>query len=182
MSLRDSLLKAGVVNKKDAQRVEQQLRLEKKAALGSQISKAERERQEREEAERQRQEREEELLRRRREAKAQQELEIRLMSSRQILRSHALRYRPGPQRFWFKAPVHPEIWRLDLPERLADDLRCGYLAVAWCDDQSPDVLIIDRAAAERVAAIRPELILFWNADGGERDPAEQLWDGGRRER
>ena len=175
MSLRDSLLKAGVVNKKDAQRVELQLRAEKKAAVGNQISKAERERQEREEAERVRREREEELLARRREARARQEQEIRLMSSRQILRSHSLRFRSGPQRFWYKAPVPPEIWRMDLPERIANDLRCGYLAIAWCDDQNPDVVVIDRKAAERVHAIRPELILFWNADGGDRDPAEQLW-------
>lgn len=180
MSLRDSLLKAGVVDKKAAQRAEQQLRQEKKAVLGNQISKAERERLEREEAERLRREREEDLLRRRREAKERQEREIRLMSSRQILRSHAIRYRPGPQRFWFKAPVSPEIWRLDLPERLANDLRCGYLAIAWCDDQNPDVVLVDRKAAERIQQIRPELVLFWNADGGDPDPSQQLWVEDRR--
>lgn len=175
MSLRDSFLKAGLVNKKEAQRAEQQLRQEKKQATGQQISKAERERLEAEEAERRRQEQAEELANRRREARLKEEQEIRLMSTRQMLRAHAIRYRPGPQRFWFRAPVAPEIWRVDLPERMANDIRCGYLALAFCDDQHPDVVVVDRKAAERVQALRPELILFWNADGADPDPSQQLW-------
>lgn len=174
MSLRDSLLKAGLVSKKDTQRVEQQLRQEQKQAQAHQQSKAEREKREAAEAERIRKEKEEELIRRRREAREREEQALRLMSSRQILRSHRVRFRPGPQKFWFKSPKVPEIWRLDLSERSAYELRCGGLAIFWCDDQSPEVLLVDRDAAGRVRKLRPELCLFWNEDGGDPDPSEQL--------
>ncbi len=174
MSLRDSFLKAGLVSKKDAQRVEQELRKEQKKAQGNQETKAEREKREAAEIEAARKAREEELIRRRIEANERQRREILEISPRQILRAHRIRYRPGPQKFWFRSPKPPEIWRLDLPEGLAYDLRCGFVALAWCDDQNPEVLIVDREAAARVRELRPELLLFWNEFGADPDPAEQL--------
>ncbi len=182
INLRDSLLKAGVVAKKDVHRVQNELRKEAKQSAGNQEPKAIRERREREELEARVKEEEEERRRRRLESIAREQEEIRLISTRQMLRANRKIFRPGPQRFWFRAPLPPQIWRLDLPERLAHDIRAGALAIAWCDDQHPDqrpdqrqeIVVIDRDVAARVLERRPELILFWNRDGADPDPSERL--------
>lgn len=174
INLRDSLLKAGVVAKKDVHRVQNELRKEAKQSAGNQEPKAIRERREREELEARVKEEEEERRRRRLESIAREQEEIRLISTRQMLRANRKIFRPGPQRFWFHAPLPPQIWRLDLPERLAHDIRAGALAIAWCDDQRPEVVVIEREVAARVLERRPELILFWNRDGADPDPSERL--------
>lgn len=174
MSLRDSFLKAGLVKEKDLRKLEQQLRQEQKVAQGNQQRKSVLEAQAREEAERQRLEAEAALIERRREARLREQQTLALMSSRQILRSHQVRFRTGPQKFWFRSPKPPEIWRMDLPERVAYEILCGRMAVAWCDDAQPEAVVVDRDAAERVRAIRPELILFWNEEGADPDPSQRL--------
>ena len=59
---------------------------------------------------------------------------------------------------------------------MATDLRVGRRALAWVDDARPEVVLIDVPTAERVAAIRPELILFRNHGPIDTDPAEQLYE------
>lgn len=174
MNLRDQLLKAGLASKKDAARAEHEVRKQAKVEQGNREAKKVLEARAAEQAERERQEREAELIRRRREANARLEAEMRLVQARRILRAHALRFRSGPQRFWFRAFERPELWRLCLPERIAEDLRRGLLGIAWVDDAHAEAVVVPRDALARVDAVRPELVLFWNRDGGVPDPAEQL--------
>jgi uncharacterized protein YaiL (DUF2058 family) len=178
MSLRDSFLKAGLDSKKDLNRVENQLKKEARVAQGNQESKAYRERQAHEAQEAERAAREAELLARRKEAEARAAAELVLMRSRQLMRAHRIQFRLGPQKFWFKAPTPPEVWRLDLPERLAHDIRCGYAGIVWCDDGSPEVLVVSRIALEKLSGFRCEVILFWNKDGADPDVSERLLPSG----
>ena len=179
MNLRDQLLKAGLVDKKRADQVQRDVRKEAKIAEGNQAARAERERVEaeaREAREAERRAREATLAERRREQEARIAVESRLMSTRQTLRAHRIRIGRGTQRFWHRSPDGREAWRLDLPEWVADDLRLGRLAIAWCDDQNPEVLVVDALTANRVEALRPELILFRNRGAIDTDPSQQLYN------
>ena len=180
MSLKDQLLKAGLADKRRAEQVERQKRQEAKVAAGNQVSRAERERRDAEARERQEAERAAEMVARRRESDARKEADRVRMQAQHLLRGHRVPWRPGPQRFWHRAPTGQEIWRLDLPESLATDLRVGRLAIAWVDDQSPEVLLVDPATADRVAALRPELILFRNRGPIDRADDQQLYEGDGR--
>lgn len=176
MNLRDQLLKAGLADKKRADEIARQKKKEERVAAGHAEDKATRERREAEAKESERREREAAAIAHRMAARAREEAEITLERPRQILRAKCIRIRPGPQRFWHKAPGGKEIWRLDLPEFVALDLRLGKLAIAWCDDRSPEVLIIDRETAVRIAELRPELILFRNLGPIDTSAAQQLYD------
>ncbi len=176
MNLRDQLLKAGLVDKKRADQVGREKRKDEKIAAGHQVDKATRERQEAEAREVQRRADEETRIRKRREADAREAEQRKLISSRQILRSHRVRYRPGPQRFWHWSPDRREAWRLDLPEHVASDLRLGRLVIAWVDGDDPEVVLIEPLVANRIEALRPELILFRNRGPVDTDPSQQLWE------
>lgn len=177
MNLRDQFLKAGLVNKNQADAALREKRKQEKIAEGHAASKRAIEEKEAAERAREAAQREAELLARRRASREREEAELRVMRCRQILRAHQLRFRAGPQRFYHWSPDRTQVWRMWLPERIAGDLRLGRLAIAWVDDHHPEAVVIDRATAERIAAIRPELLLFRNEGPSDPDPAEQLYEG-----
>ncbi len=162
MNLRDQLLRAGLADKKRADQIAREKKKEDRVAAGHIEDKATLERREATARDAERREREATATAHRVAARAREEAELALERPRQILRAKRIRVRSGPQRFWHKAPDGREIWRLDITESVALDLRLGQLAIAWCDDRSPEVIIVDRETASRVAELRPELILFRN--------------------
>lgn len=178
MSLRDQLLKAGLVDKKKARKVNRELKSQRKQAQGSKESKQERQaRQARERAER----RERELAERQArqaeaEAAREAELRVRLLSS--LVKTYQVHHRGGPQAFWHPSACGRFLHRLWLSESLAHDLRAGSLAVAWVGDDAADpddyVLLRDRAAL-RIREVVPERVLFFNAEAPDAtDPALEL--------
>lgn len=176
MNLRDQFLKAGLVNKKHADQVAREKKKEDRVAQGHAIDKATQQRQEAEAREAERKAREEETIRKRREADAREAATRTTIASRQILRAKALPLRKGKQLFWFKSPDGREAWRLELNEYVATDLRCGRVALAWVDDQHPEVVLIDPLTANRIEELRPELVLFRNKGPIDTDPSQQLWE------
>ncbi len=174
MNLRDQLLKAGLASKKDVAKAEQELKKQANVEQGHREARRVVEAREAAAAEQARREREAELIERRRGAAARDASAIRELRCRQILRAHQLRVKSGPQRFWFRSFSTTEVWRLCLPERVAEDLRRGLVAAAWVDDAQPEVVLVPRDAAARVSEFRPELVLFWNPEGASADPAERL--------
>lgn len=179
MNLRDQLLKAGLADKKRADAVAREKRKEDRTAQAHQIDKATRERLEAEAREAEQRLRDAEVAARRREQEEKEAAAVKerlLLSSRQILRAHRVRFRPGPQRFWHRSPDGREAWRLDLSETTATDLRVGRLVVAWVDDRNPEVVLIDPLTANRIEALRPELILFRNRGPIDTDASQQLWE------
>lgn len=174
MNLRDQLLKAGLVDKKRAEQAAREKRQEEKKALSQQEDRDTRERREAAAREAGRAAKEAEVVAHRREADAREARELAERRPRQILRAKRIRFRPGPQPFWHRAPDGVQVWRLDLPEHLALDLRWGRVAVAWCDDAHPEVVLVDQETAQRIEQLRPELVLFRNRGGIDTAPDQQL--------
>lgn len=175
-SLRDQFLKAGLVTKGQADAAEREKRRQEKLAEGNAVARKEKERQEAEARAREAAEREAALIARRREAREREEAQMRVVRCQQILRAHQLKLRPGQQRFYHWSVDRRQALRLLLPEHVATDVRVGRLVIAWVDDARPEAVLIDPATADRVAAIRPELIVFRNTGGVDTDAAQQLYE------
>jgi uncharacterized protein YaiL (DUF2058 family) len=176
MSLRDQLLKAGVVSAKQKQAAERDLKRKRKREQAQRQSKRELEQRAREQAEQLRQEALQATLARRRGSQEVQENAARQLRANQIVEHHALLSRPGAYRFWHPTPGGVILNRLDLPRKLADQLRLGRLAVVWSERfGEPSYRVVTREVAERLREILPERVLFLNVTPPDpEDPAEQL--------
>jgi uncharacterized protein YaiL (DUF2058 family) len=176
MSLRDQLMKAGVVSRKQKRDAERELKRRRKKKQGERASKRDLAQREREQAEAQRQAAVEQALARRRASQAEQEAGARRLRANQIVEHHALHSALGPQRFWHPTPGSPVLNRLDLPRKLAEQLRLGQLAVVWSESfGEPSYRVVTREVALRLRGILAERVLFLNEtppDPG--DPAECL--------
>lgn len=176
MSLRDSLLKAGVVSQKDVRRVNQQKQAERHKAKGQRESREEMERRAAEEAKRAKEAREAEIIEARRaRAREAELLELRRRVSH-LLRDYQLRTRGGNQPFWHRAADGRHLHKMYVGERMAWDLRDGRVAIAWTGDpQDPVYLLLPASVVPRVLEIDPARVLFFNPGGAPKDdPSEQL--------
>ncbi len=176
MSLRDQLLKAGLVDKKKVREVERDLKKRRKKSQARRKKKkvreaeaaAAREAAAREAAARKAEER------RRAEAERAERERRRLV--RNLLVTWRVPMREGPVPFFHRSPDGRHALRLRLPESVAWDLRRGLLAVAW-DGPSPEraeVLLVTRHAALRLREAAPDRVLFFNeTPPPDDDPAER---------
>jgi uncharacterized protein YaiL (DUF2058 family) len=178
MSLRDQLLQAGVVTRKQKQAAERDLKRKRKHKQSRRPSKKDLQREERQEAEQRRQAAIEEKLARRSESQAEQAASARRLRANQIVEHHALLSRPGPQRFWHPTPGGVVLHRLDLPRKLAEQLRAGRLAVVYAQHfGEPTYRVVAQEVAVRLRSILPERVLFLNETPPDpEDPAERLWE------
>ena len=172
MSLRDQLLKADLVDKKKARKVNRDLKTQRKKKQGAKDRKkvvvareeaAKSERQARKLAERKARRHQADA------ARASRDRE-RLLAS--LVRTYTVRYRPGVQSFWHPTADGRRLHRLRLPGSLAHDLRAGRVAVAWVgqDAADPDdYVLLDARAARRLVEVAPERICFYNAEAPPRD-------------
>lgn len=180
MSLRDQLLKAGIVDKKKVARANRDLKKRRRDGGSERESKKARKARLAEERARQRAERE---ARQRKEAAdravAEKGMEKRRVVS-SLLRSHSMPHRKGQQAFWFVCADRKTVLKMEIPGSWAHDLRAGRLAIVWLgDDPHPERAEHRVLRADAVARIRehaPERLLFWNeSPPPEDDPAEQLF-------
>lgn len=176
MSLRDQLLKAGLVDKKKKQAAERDLKRQRKQQQAQRQSRKDLDRLAQEQAEQQRRAAIESRLARRRESQEVQEAAARALRANQIVEHHAMLYRPGAFPFWHHTPGGVVLHRLDLPRTLAEQLRLGRLAVVWSESfGEPTFRVVSREVALRLRDILPERVLFLNETPPDRDdPAEQL--------
>jgi hypothetical protein len=176
MSLRDQLLKAGVVSCKQKRAAERELKRKRKAKQAKKDSKKELARRVRREAEQQREAVVRAKLARHHGSRAEQEAAARTLRANQIVEHHGLRFAPGPQPFWHHTPGGVLLHRMDLPRRPAEQLRLGRLAVVWSESfGEPTYRVVPRDVAVRLRAILPERVLFLNENPPDpRDPAEGL--------
>lgn len=177
MSLRDALLKAGTVTQKDVRRVNQQQQAERQQQKGSRESREEAEKRAAEEARAAKEARSAELIATRRARAQAVEREAMRRRVGNLLRDYQQRTRGGNQPFWHRAADGSHIHRMYLNERLAWDLVHGRLAIAWTGSpEDPTYVLLPRAVVERVAALEPGRILFFNETSPSRDdPSEQLY-------
>lgn len=182
MSLRDQLLKAGIASKKDVRRVNQELKAERKQEQGHRDKKrvltaAE---------EAARREAEEQALRdkaaARKEREAAQEVHERAHRIRQIVQQNRLAGK-GPLPFFHRALDGRRLNRLNVSDRTAFGLRCGDIGVAGLvePDGTESYHLLRRAAAQKLAEIAPEAVVFLVDDtAGISRPEEQFierpWD------
>jgi uncharacterized protein len=176
MSLRDQLLAAGVVSAKQKRAAERDLKRKRKSKQARRARKGDLARDERTQAEEARREAVAAKLARRREAQQAREAAARRLRANQIAEHHALLSKPGPHRFWHHTPSGLVLNRLDLPRKLAEQLRLGRLAVVWSEQfGEPSYRVVTREVAERLRGILPERVLFLNETPPDpADPAEQL--------
>ncbi len=166
MSLREQLLKAGVVSKKDVKKAEQDLKLERRNAQAhkrpaSELRAEEQARREAaEEAVRQKKATERAA---REAAKAEHE---RLWQIRQIIDKNAIRSR-GKVRYHFRKP-DGYVGRVEVSDGVAWKLRCGEAAVALRaavrDGEEERIVLISAAAARRLAEVAPEAVMHLVVD------------------
>ena len=176
MSLRDSLLKAGVVDKRDVRRVNQEQQAERKG------QKAERESREAVEARREaaakaeREAKQAAIIASRRERDQAAELELRRRRVGHLLRDYQLRHRGGTQPFWHRAADGLHTHKLYLSERMAWELWAGRLAIVWVGEpDDPDYLLLPAEVVPRVLELEPGRVLFFTPGGAPKDdPAERL--------
>jgi len=178
MSLRDAFLAKGLVKKQDVQRVDRQLKEERKQAQGSRRAQSE---VEAEEKARRKAEEQAALERKARERKAREEAKERAQKAlqvRQIIRGNRLRSR-GPFRYFHRTLVPNVLGRLEMSERAAWKLRCGECAIAADIDPLTEVVeyvVIAAKAAERLLELEPSVVVHWVQDvRGIDDPSERLW-------
>lgn len=175
MSLRDQLLKAGLVDKKKHRQVNRELKKKRKKKQSKRDKKAVVEARE---AEAQRIAREAEIARRlerKQQLEAEREEGERRRRVRNLLRAYQVRPKRGPVPFFHLTPDRGHAHRMWVPESWAWDLRKGALAIAWLTDgDDPDYVVLPRAAAERVREHAPERILFFNDEAPpDDDPADK---------
>ena len=181
MSLRDQLLKAGLVNKKKVRQANRQLKKKRRAEQGSRSSKKARQRAEEQAAEAAKAQRAERVRAERAKAHARKEQEARRRAIQTWLRTHRVPMRAGNQLFFHLAANRKKLVRCMFPESVVMELRRGRLAVAWDGPSSrdPDYLLLPDRTAARIAELAPQRLLFWNAQPPpEDDPAEQPYDMG----
>lgn len=163
-SLRDALLKKGLVSKKEAQRVERELKEQRRVEQGHRRRLSE------VEAEEQRRRAEEEaaaLARKRAEraereaARAAVELSLRI---RNLINGNRLRPGRG-QPFWHKAIDGKTVVRIEVSSGTAFELRAGGMAIAALDHGGfVEYVVIPRKAALQLEELAPERLVCWTPD------------------
>ena len=157
-SLRDQLLKAGVVDKKAAARAAHDQRVENKAKgrEGLQAEKAAREAKAEEDLKAQRARDKE----REKQRKAEQEARDQAFRVAQIADTGTYNKRWNGPRMYYYETRDGRVPYLEISDEVQGLLDRGSLAIA----ESPDgeIKLIDREAAERIAALDAEWLRAWN--------------------
>ncbi len=161
MSLKEELLKANLLNKKDLRRIEHEERVDhqKKGREG------------REEQVRQRQqeiEQKQEEQRQRDQQLAKQQNQERLDKAKNIRMEDLIKTAQveehGPRKFYFVAR-DKKIPFLQITENLSDKLEKGMLAIVeYNGPNCVEFAIVQRTCAERLLEIDPEVVRFFNRD------------------
>lgn len=181
MSLRDQLLKAGLVNKKKVRQANRQLKKKRKKSQGERKS-----RQELASEVRNREDSRQAELQAKVTAERERRREIRLREERQRavqtwLRTHRIPLREGNQLFFHRSARGPRLHRCLFPESTVLELRRGRLAIAWDgpSSQAPEYVLLPDLTARRLLELAPERLVFFNPQPApDDDPAEKPYDMG----
>lgn len=165
MSLRDQLIKKGLVDKKRARSLDREAKRERKAKQGQRERKKVVERREREQREAELQAAAEARALARREAELRREASELPARVRQKIRANLIRSR-GPVPFHAVGPDGRTVHRLEVNERVAWKLRAGEAAIAaliW-EDRPPELVVVSTDAARDLKEIAPESVCFLVTD------------------
>lgn len=176
MSLRDQLLAKGIASKKQAQRVERELKEARRRAQGNR-KRAKAEAREAEAAAKAKEEARLAELRAEREAvaRAREEHEA-FWRVRQLVDANRVGSR-GASRFWFRVPGGTRVAHLQVSEAVARDLRVGRAAICGRPERSgePEWFVVPPRVAEALIELAPQLVAHFVRDAAHlADPAEAL--------
>ncbi len=174
MSLRDQLLAKGLASKKDVQRVERQLKHERREAQGSRRSQSEVEAERQAAARAEAEAKAEALRQQRRQAEAHRLAVERELRARDLVAANQVRRGAG-QPWWYRR-ADGTIGRTEVSSGVAHQLRCGELALAELARASgTEVVALRREAALRLLDVAPErLLVFVRDTAGISDPSERF--------
>lgn len=181
MSLRDQLLKVGLVDKRKVRQANRQLKKKRKNKQGARQSKQELKRAAAAEAAALKAELKAKADAERARVHALREREARDKAVHMWLRTHRVPLRGGNQLFFHRSARGPRLVRCLFPESFVTELRRGRLAIAWDGPTSadPEYVLVPDATARRLQELAPERVLFFNAQPPpDDDPAEQPYDMG----
>ncbi len=176
MSLRDQLLKAGLVSSEQAKKAERRTRKQthqvKKDKAVAQQTRQEQQEQHRQQAEqmRQKRDRDRELNRRREQEKNRKAL---LAQVRQILQHHRQNDSDAESLFNFQAGK--KIRRVRVTPDQQRQLAMGRLGIARNPHDPFDYPIVPRAAAVKLAALGDEFIAVLNPETNRLDDDDDDW-------
>ncbi len=163
MSLKDELLKAKLISKKDVQRIEHEGRVERKK-LGSEAIKAKEEQRQKEieekiEAQRQHNK---ELAKQNQEKKENIRAEKeKIVNIQEMLKSSQMEER-GTRKFYFIAKNNT-IPSLCIGDNLSEKLEKGLAAITeFTTHEGPEFYIVNRQCAEKILEIDANIIRFFN--------------------
>ncbi|MCB9765269.1 MAG: DUF2058 family protein [Alphaproteobacteria bacterium] len=180
MSLRDALLQAGVVSKKQVNKANRDLKKARKAEQGHREKKSVLRAREQEEARARADTRREERLEARRRLRDLQEAQARTHRVRQLVRHHGVTgTRGAPIRFHHRALQGDTLHCMELPLSLARGLADGRNGIAalvqpYLDDT--EYYVVPRHVAERIAEVDPGAIILLNDERPDDDPAAGFID------
>lgn len=162
-SLKDQLLKAGLVSKKDARKAGADKRAER-LAEGKRASVVEAEAETRRRALYEAKLTEQQARDREREADRQREQDRKDAANRvaNLVEAHRIGFRGGDRRWYFVCRDRVIRW-IGVPDFVAQRLDGGAAAIVE-DPRRPDapVVVVGAEAAQACAETRPESVLFWN--------------------
>jgi uncharacterized protein YaiL (DUF2058 family) len=178
MSLRDQLLKAGLVDKKQVQKANRKLKNSRRNEQSTRDRKTTVDSREAELQARQTVRIKEERHARRKES---EELRDRANMKRlvgNLVRSYGQSIPVGRHVFFYKMPDGQRLQRAQVPLETAVDLRSGKLAIGWTGpEDEPDFLLLPAEVAQRILNHEPDRILFFNVETPKSsDPSEGLAD------
>ena len=176
MSLRDQLMKAGLVDKKQVAKTNRQLKKKRRREQATRERQAVLDVRASEESTKRVQSRKEERRQRRKQADENREQANLARLVGNLIRSYGRTIPDGRQLFFHRLPIGPRLGRLMVPLEVALDLRSGRSAIAWSGSkEEPQLLLLPRATAHRILAHEAERILFFNLEPPDAaDPSEQL--------
>jgi hypothetical protein len=176
MSLRDQLLKAGLVDKKQVHKANRKLKKSRRKEQSTRERKTTTESREAELRAAQTALKKEERRARRRVSDDLHDRENLTRLVGNLIRSYGRPMPMGRHVFFYKMPDGRRLQRALVPLETAMDLRSGKLAIAWTGpEDEPDFLLLPPDIAQRILNPEPHRILFFNAETpGSSDPSERL--------
>jgi uncharacterized protein YaiL (DUF2058 family) len=164
VSLRDQLVAKGIVSKKDARKVDRELKEQRRAEQGSRKRKSATEREARARAEAEAEARREERIAERRELDARREVAERALRVKNLIEGNRLKTGTG-QAFWHRSLDGRLLLRLDVSSGTAWQLRSGEASIVAVERLGAvDYAVIPRRAALVLQDIAPERLVFHHPD------------------
>jgi uncharacterized protein len=163
--LRDKLLKAGAIDKKQARKARTEARKQKKKKIKeARKTDAGPEQEQRARFEARQAEQREQAKQRQDELNRQAELRAQESRIRDLIQAHSIKVRPSKTErpFHYVGPDR-RIRRIHVSPDLADQLASGLLAIVETESGGEGYVLVDADGARRLEELAPKRILFWSS-------------------